>query len=616
MSLPVGTVLAQRYRVIEQLGEGGMGSVYKAEDLRLPGKLWAIKELQGDAFTSPADLNDAIRRFDTEIATMARLSNPQIPAVVDRFTEGGQHYFVMEFIPGRSLERMLNATRAPLDEVEVLHWMIQVCDVLNYLHSQQPPIILRDLKPGNIMVTPTGEVKVIDFGIARTYKFGKTTNTENLGTITYASPEHLGQTGQTDARSDIYSLGATMYHLLTAQEPMPMETPAPGSMLRRNPRLSPAVEQVVIKAMQLDPARRFQSALAMQNALRACLPPGSSPLPAARAMTSGVVAPLSAPQPALTPHPPIQRMDQGSWSKVHGAGPICPLCGFVNRPGAKFCSRDRVPLTPDATPSKGSAIPVAGNSGTPTAAALAAYQRGVAASQSGRWAEAAQHLRQAIALGHSDYDTHFRLGICYRRLKQLPEAIIEFQQATRFRQDAEAYFQMGTSYRELKLYPQARAALNQARQLAPTDPAVFYQLGLISLEEGMLAQAEAELQAGLQLDPRHYLLRYTLGEVQSMRGNWPAAIATLKQAADDSHNQPEVWLKLGEVYLKAGEYQAAIQALQQARRLQPSSADVYSLLASAYNKLGKKRQAKDAANRALQLDPNDATARRLLKQFA
>jgi tetratricopeptide (TPR) repeat protein len=618
MSLPIGAVLVQRYRVIERLGEGGMGSVYKAEDLRLAGKLWAIKELQGDAFTSSAELHDAIRRFDTEIATMARLSNPQIPAVVDRFAEGGQHYFVMEFIPGQSLERMLNVARVPLDEGEVLRWMIQVCEVLIYLHGQQPPIILRDLKPGNIMITPAGEVKLIDFGIARTYKFGKTTNTENLGTMTYASPEHLGQTGQTDARSDIYSLGATMYHLLTAQEPIPMETPAPGSMRNRNPRLSPAVEQVVIKAMQLDPARRFQSALAMQNALRACLAPTTGAMPVVPRPISGIVAPLSAPQPVLAPYPqpPISSTGQGVGGGVRVVGPVCPLCGFVNRPGAKFCGQDRTPLTAAMASGPGIATPGVGYSRIAAPSALEVYHRGLAASQTGHWAEAAQQLRQAIALGHADYDTYLRLGLCYRCLGQLREAVMEFEQATQFRQDAEAYFQLGTSYRELRLYPQARAALAQARQLAPTDPAVWYQLGMISLDAGMPAQAEAEFQAGLRLDPHHYLLLCALGDAQRLQGKWPAAIATLRQATEAEHGQPEAWVKLGEVYLQAGQYQAALQALQQALHLQPDNASVHSLLASVYSKLRKKRQAREAASRALQLDPNNASAQRLLKQLA
>ena len=169
-------------------------------------------------------------------------------------------------------------------------WMIGVCDVLAYLHSQRPPIIVRDLKPGNIMVTPSGDVRLIDFGIARTYKAGKASNTENLGTMTYASPEHLGQT-QTDARSDIYSLGATIYHLLTNTEPVPLETPAPGQLRKYQPGLSEATERVVIRAMKLNAAERFQTAVEFREALRACL--DALPAPVGAATSSGAISPAS-----------------------------------------------------------------------------------------------------------------------------------------------------------------------------------------------------------------------------------------------------------------------------------------------------------------------------------
>ncbi|HEU5199198.1 MAG TPA: serine/threonine-protein kinase, partial [Ktedonobacterales bacterium] len=274
MSLPNGTILDNRYRILELLGEGGMGSVYKAENQRMPGPLWAIKELLLEAFADPREMREAIDRFEKESTLLGQLTilpHPRIPRVIDRFTENGRYYFVMEFVPGKSLDHLLDEARHALPERQVIEWAVQVCEALSYIHSQNPPVILRDLKPGNVMVMPNGEVKLIDFGIARIWKPGQKSNTENLGTMAYASPEHLGQTGQTDARSDIYSLGATMYHLLTNEEPTPLDTPPPGSMRSHNPALSQTIEDIVIKSMQLDPGRRFQSATAMQTALQSCL---------------------------------------------------------------------------------------------------------------------------------------------------------------------------------------------------------------------------------------------------------------------------------------------------------------------------------------------------------
>src|SRR5215469_3703656 len=283
MGLAMGAVVKGRYRVRARLGVGGMGSVYQVDDLHRPGAVYAMKELLDDEGESTDDIVAAHARFDAEIALMRRLAHPRIPAFVESFGDGGQRYFVMEFIPGTNLEERLERATGVLSEREVLGWMAAICEALTYLHSQQPAIIVRDLKPANIMVTPQGDARLIDLGIARTYKPGKLSNTENLGTMTYASPEHLGHT-QTDARSDIYSLGATMYHLLTGAEPKPMETPTPGSLRRLHPAVSAETEQVVIQAMQLDPARRFQSAVELRAALLRCLaaltPPASSAAPA------------------------------------------------------------------------------------------------------------------------------------------------------------------------------------------------------------------------------------------------------------------------------------------------------------------------------------------------
>src|SRR5438477_1856040 len=296
MPLPEGTILDRKFKIVGVLGEGGMGTVYKVEQVDRPGYFRAVKELLINPNTTEDERKSAIERFDKEIDLLFNLKHPRIPSLVLSFQERGNYYFVMEFLPSRSLEKILEDSKAPLDETRVINWMMQVCEALTYIHTRVPPIILRDLKPGNIMVTGD-DVHLIDFGIARKFDPNKRTNTENLGTISYASPEHLGSITapgqrrsaqnpgklvQTDARSDIYSLGATMYHLLTNYEPDPIQTPATGSIREKrlqsqgNPlrtievggRIVCPTEQVIIKAMQQDPAKRFQNAEAMRVALQ------------------------------------------------------------------------------------------------------------------------------------------------------------------------------------------------------------------------------------------------------------------------------------------------------------------------------------------------------------
>jgi tetratricopeptide (TPR) repeat protein len=669
MSLAAGTILAGRYRILTRLGEGGMGSVYQAEDLRLPGRMWAIKELLGDAHATPEDLAAAIKRFDDEIALMARLSNPRIPGVVDRFREGGHHYFAMDFIPGASLETRLAQVNAPLPERQVLAWIIQVCDVLAYIHAQHPPIILRDLKPGNIMVTPDGEVRVIDFGIARTYKRGQASNTENLGTMIYASPEHLGQSGQTDARSDVYSLGATLYHLLTNHEPVPMETPAPGGPRRLNPTVSEATERAVIRAMQVDPARRFQSAAEMATALRVCLAhlsaSGSSGA-GARGGGSAVAGVSGAPPSARSGAPRAGNPAAAKVAASSGAAPrlarvrggvVCPQCGNLNRTGARYCARDgvllpgaasatgtaaprraaagaqpvarRIPAGPSGAapltapvPAPSGATPIASGvrgAGVPTLPGIGTAElnalRGTEALAAGRYLQAARHLEMAVAQGRATYDTHLLLGRAYRQLGRASDAAAQFERAGRLRPTAEAYLQVGLAEREAGHPAEAQVALMRARQLDARDPLIAYQLGLACLEQGHLAQAEGELEAGLALQPEQASILLALGHIRATRHQWEEAIEFFRRASAAAPDNAGAYLDLGRALLALRRLNEATRALEEAVRLAPDSAEAQTALGMCYHAQGKRRQARSALRQAVTLDPNDGEARRLLKQL-
>ena len=223
--LAIGTVLNGQYRIIRLVGGGGMAWVYQVEELPAgSGILWALKELRPQT-EDKTERAVARRLFEQESRLLRDLDHVNIPKIAGFFEEKGRACLVMEFVWGESLEKRLDATNAPLLETDVLKWAIQLCDALQYLHSLQPPIIFRDMKPSNVMVTNTGLVKLIDFGIARTYKAGKKRDTVAMGSENYAAPEQWGK-GQTDARSDLYALGATMYHLLANMAPTPAFLPS------------------------------------------------------------------------------------------------------------------------------------------------------------------------------------------------------------------------------------------------------------------------------------------------------------------------------------------------------------------------------------------------------
>ncbi len=290
--LPQNYLLNGRYAIVKRLGKGGMGAVYQASDTRISGKLWAVKEMSDAALVDPADKQQARDAFQREAQMLALLDHVNLPKVNDFFTEGGKLYLVMDFIQGQTFEAMLDARTGPLPEAQVLEWAGQLCDVLNYLHHRTPPIIFRDLKPGNIMMDTNGRVKLIDFGVARLFKVGKQRDTESFGTAGYAPPEQYGK-GQTDARSDIYALGVTLHQLLTGYDPTltPFNLPSARNV---NPAVSAHVEQALIKATQAAQASRYQNALEFKAALL------TAPKPQ---MKTTVAAP--SPQPIFQPTPVV-----------------------------------------------------------------------------------------------------------------------------------------------------------------------------------------------------------------------------------------------------------------------------------------------------------------------
>jgi len=261
-----GDILQGKYRIIKALGGNGMGRVYQAEHTMLKTTV-AIKELI-DQFSTPQERQAGIDLFLKEAQRLAALDHPMVVKVSDFFIERNNYYLVMEYVEGQTLESILNTSSGGLPEALVVDWAINICNVLEYLHTLSPPVIFRDLKPSNIMLTQMGRLKLIDFGIAREFKAGATKDTKPLGTPGYAPPEQHG-TGQTDARSDIYSLGATLHQLLTKRDPADSLFMFP-TLRSIKPTVSETMENIVAKCLQRDQAQRYQTIAEVRDALRLC----------------------------------------------------------------------------------------------------------------------------------------------------------------------------------------------------------------------------------------------------------------------------------------------------------------------------------------------------------
>ncbi len=409
--LQPGTVLKRRYKVIKVIGGGGMGAVYLTDDTQTPatvasagggGLRVAVKEMRTDT-DDPEDARQNLVFFQREADLLSTLNNPNLPRVTDYFVEGERHYLVMELIPGESLEKKLERLDGkPMPEAEALGYAIQVSDVLQYLHTQNPPIIFRDIKPANIMIMPSGQVKLIDFGIARTYK-GATQrhDTVAMGTAAYAPYEQFGK-GQTDARSDIYSLASTLVHLLTGKPPIPATTPTQASLKALNPRISLPTIRLLIRAMDRNMDKRPATAAEFSDELRKALgkpfvtptsPPTPSNRPASEVAPQSPYRPLTEPAapsqqsvflppqqasaaPSSKPAPPFSQpagqsvfinppaapaqsvfinptpSTQPPAEHIPFAPPamrVCPRCGHSNKPDARFCGSCGLTLAGDVS---------------------------------------------------------------------------------------------------------------------------------------------------------------------------------------------------------------------------------------------------------------------------
>lgn len=262
--LEIGSLLDGKYKILNKIGQGGMSVVYLAMNEKA-NKQWAIKEMRKEKNKNYEIMKQSLI---TETNLLKELKHPYLPSIADIIENDDTIIIVMDYVEGRPLSDILSE-EGVIEEDKVADYAIQLCDVLDYLHSQNPPIIYRDLKPANIMLRPDGKITLIDFGTARKYNYDSVSDTTCLGTIGYAAPEQFaGETlRQTDARTDIYNLGATMYHLLTGVNPS--EPPYELYPIRRwDESLSNGLEKIILRATRKDPDKRFNDCKEMSYALQ------------------------------------------------------------------------------------------------------------------------------------------------------------------------------------------------------------------------------------------------------------------------------------------------------------------------------------------------------------
>lgn len=412
--LNVGDLIDRRYKVVKHIATGGMGAVYKGEDTRLQ-TVVAIKEMI-DFFQTEEDKNYAIKRFREEALLLADLRHPNIPRVTDNFIENNKYYLTMDFVEGKSTEKIIleNGGRG-LPEKRVVEWGIQICDVLDFLHSRNPPIIYRDMKPSNVMICDDDNVMLVDFGIAR--HFSPRRPGTMIGTHGYAPPEQYK--GNTEPKSDIYALAATMHHLLTGNDPT-KGVPFNFKPIRQlRPELSEGLERILVKALENLPDRRYNTAGEMKNELEKLrvgggsgMSSGSSPRQSPDASQSVVSTPSFSYQPPSYANQPSPRQsfNQDADAQRHyEKGRSYFNSGNLNRAleeldkAVRFCPNH------------------------PQAQCLIGY----VLLQMNNYPSALNHLLIAVTLAPKNALAHLYLGKAYARAGNIPESQKEYRIAER-----------------------------------------------------------------------------------------------------------------------------------------------------------------------------------------
>ncbi|GHO53517.1 tetratricopeptide repeat protein [Ktedonobacter robiniae] len=609
-ALPEQTLLDGRYQLEALIGQGGMGAVYKALDTRFNNRPIAIKEMSkaGLSSTTAQEAEDA---FEREALLLADLLHPNLPRIYDHFSENERSYLVMDFIEGRTVEDYLEqAGGKPLPLDQVLDWGKQLCDVLNYLHSHQPPIIFRDLKPSNVMVNGN-HIYLIDFGIARVFKPGQSHDTVALGSPGFAAPEQYGK-AQSTPRSDIYSLGALMHCLLTGVDPS--EQPfffRPASQL--NPMVPHELEALLIRMLDMSAEKRPASAQEVLDVLRhvdqqrisgtLSQPIATMSGPTSTPYASGVASTMTASSPetsqllqdaytfyaqrrvpeALKLYDQVIRTDSLNAQAWQGRGLTQALNG-QHREALQSFTR-ALQLDPDLVTSLNG--------------------KGVALNRLRQNRDALQSFDRAILLEPGNAVAWNGKGAALSALGLPEQALNAFDTALSFDpRMALAWSNKSLVLRQMRKYEEALQASEQALSYEPNSALNWNSKGLILLEMGRLREAYQAYQEALKRDSRFAPALYGMGNVLYAQQKFKSALDNYDRALQFDPNYVKVWERRGQLLQELGNYRRSLESFERATQIDPSFAPAWLGKATVLSRMERYDMALNAYEEALRRNPS------------
>src|SRR5436305_1537806 len=639
-ALPEQTLLNNRFQLISRIGQGGMGAVYKASDTQLFDRLVAIKEMS-KAGLPPHRVEEAEASFEREARLLAELNHPNLPRIYDHFTENDRSYLVMDFIEGETLEKQLEDRNGkPFPVEEVLDWAEQLCKVLDYLHNHQPPIIFRDLKPANVMVSESGHIFLIDFGIARLFKPGQSHDTVALGSPGFAAPEQYGK-AQSTPRSDIYSLGALLHCLLTGLDPS--EQPF---FFKQASELNPAVpyelDELLQRMLHMDAEKRPASAQEVLKVLRMVDEmriSGTLSWAVARHTAEAVATIHKRPdsrellrsayslysqrrmKEALAVYDEVIQTDSSNAEAWQGRG-LTQALNAQHREALESFER-ALQLNPNslvALNGKGTAL----NRLHRNREALAIFDKAILLepdnpiSWNGKGAVQSALGQPGAALTSFDvalhFDTHMaqawsNKGLVLRQLRRYPEALRAFEKALDYEPDSFVHWNgKGQVLYEMMRLREARQAFNEALSRNKKFAPALLGIGNVLYAEQRLSDAVDMYSRALQCDPRFVRAWDRLGNVLADMRRYHEALKAYDQAIHIDARYAPAWHGKAKVLSDIEQYHLSLDAYDQALRLNPNASLALNGKGNVLYHIRMYAQALEYYDRALQQDPRMTSA--------
>ena len=646
--LQAGAILQGRYRVLSVEGSRGAGFVYRVGGLILE-KEFALKEMCIDT-RNPEEIARITRIFQNEAETLAKLDHPGIPKIYDAFFEHEKYYLVMDFIPGATLQRLLSENPQYFSEAEVLGWTEQIMEILEYLHTLPNPVIVRDMNPTNIMLTPEKEIRVIDFGIAKLFNSEDELPVKGRGTEGFAPPEQFdGEVA--DPRCDIYSLGATLYYLLTKktlpnapERAQKQEKINPPSFY--NPMVSRNFDSMILKMLELLPQQRFQSIADMRefmnrNNLRQARESGApSSLPETKARVDASRSldrkstETGSPSPAQEAAVPSPAQEA---AVPPAPGMSCPGCGAPLKQDSVFCPQCGKKVTPDApgkivtpreeAPVKGIQIsepPAAVATSTSAAAGATTAPatplsppRPVAPPVAPAASPGGQPLpKKAPWLALCVIFVLAAVVICLFFVLHpgkggKGESPAPSPSPSPSPTDAEYYISHGTQKFNEHDYRGAISDFDQVILLKPDNYSAYFKRGMAKCKVKEYDKALSDFTMALHLEPDSEEALNSRGLAYFETGDQEAALKDFKRLMDINPDAYWAFNNRGLVFLEKKKHREALDDFKMALEINPDDPDTLYNMAVLYEQKEDYEKALDYINRSIEKNPSaDAYGKR------